>query len=180
MAKAGDLKTSNETKASLDNIRDISIIPASEFLVTRYEKETKRDQQKREVRIQVKAPARIKMLLHSVDQDLFKNLSTILGKQYFSSFNGESYLRSDREVEQNKMAPYAQKILPSIEHNPIMVFTLRPNVKFHDGHILDAYDVKFTYEAIVNPKNLSPRVADYEPVKRVEVIDPLTVNGNTP
>jgi len=174
-AKAGDLKTSNETKASLDNIRDISIIPANEFLVTRYEKETKRDQQKREVRIQVKAPARIKMLLHSVDQDLFKNLATILGKQYFSSFNGESYLRSDKEVEQNKMAPYAQKILPSIEHNPIMVFTLRPNVKFHDGHILDAYDVKFTYEAIVNPKNLSPRVADYEPVKRVEVIDPLTV-----
>jgi hypothetical protein len=69
-AKAGDLKISNETKISLDNIRDISIIPASEFLVTRYEKKTKRDQQKREVRIQVKAPARIKMLLHSVDQNL--------------------------------------------------------------------------------------------------------------
>jgi len=174
-AKAGDLKISNKTKASLDNIRDISIIPASEFLVTRYEKKTKRDQQKREVRIQVKAPARIKMLLHSVDQNLFQNLSTILGKQYFSSFNGESYLRFDQEVGQNKWATYAQEILPSTEHNPIMVFTLRPSVKFHDGHILDAYDVKFTYEAIVNPKNLSPRVADYEPVKRVEVIDPLTV-----
>ncbi|MBE9592516.1 MAG: peptide ABC transporter substrate-binding protein, partial [Proteobacteria bacterium] len=174
-AKAGDLKISNKTKASLDNIRDISIIPASEFLVTRYEKKTKQDQQKREVRIQVKAPARIKMLLHSVDQDLFNNLSTILGKEYFSSFNGESYLRFDKEVEQNKRAKYAQEILPSIEHNPIMVFTLRPNVKFHDGHIFDAHDVKFTYEAIVNPKNLSPRVADYEPVKSVEVIDALTV-----
>jgi len=44
------------------------------------------------------APARIKMLLHKVDQDLFKNLSTILGKHYFSSFNGESYLRFDQEV----------------------------------------------------------------------------------
>jgi len=173
--KAGDLKTSNKTKASLNNIRNISIIPSSEFLVTRYEKKTKQDQQKREVRIQVKAPARIKMLLNSVDQDLFKNLATIFGKQYFSSFNGESYLKSDKEVEQKKRAIYAQEILPSIEHNPIMVFTLRPNVTFHDGHILDAYDVKFTYEAIINPKNLSPRVADYEPVKRVEVIDPLTV-----
>jgi len=174
-AKAGDLKISNKTKASLDNIRDISIIPASEFLVTRYEKKTKQDQQKREVKIQVKAPARIKMLLNSVDQDLFKNLATIFGKQYFSSFNGESYLQFNQEVEQKKRAIYAQEILPSIEHNPIMAFRLRPNVKFHDGHILDANDVKFTYEAIVNPKNLSPRVADYEPVKRVEVIDPLTV-----
>jgi ABC-type transport system substrate-binding protein len=27
----------------------------------------------------------------------------------------------------------------------------------------------------MNPKNLSPRIADYEPVKSVEVIDPLTV-----
>jgi ABC-type transport system substrate-binding protein len=35
--------------------------------------------------------------------------------------------------------------------------------------------VKFTYHAIMNPKNLSPRVSDYEPVKNVEVIDPLTV-----
>ncbi|MBW1828926.1 MAG: peptide ABC transporter substrate-binding protein, partial [Deltaproteobacteria bacterium] len=36
-------------------------------------------------------------------------------------------------------------------------------------------DVKFTYEAIMNPKNISPRLADYEPVKAVEVVDPLTV-----
>ena len=173
--KAGDLKTSNKTKASLDNIRNISIVPAGEFLVTRYEKKANRDQQKKGISIQVKAPARIQMLLHSVDQDLFKNLATIFGKQYFSSFNGESCLQFNHEVEQKKRAIYAQEILPSIEHNPIMVFRLRPNVKFHDGHILDAYDVKFTYEAIINPKNLSPRVADYEPVKRVKVIDPLTV-----
>ena len=174
-AKAGDLKINNKTKASLDNIRDISIIPASEFLVTRREKKTKEDQQMREVKIQVKAPPRIKMLLHSVDQNLFQNLATILGKQYFSSFNSESSLKFDQEVGQKKRTAYTREILPATEHNPIMVFTLRPNVKFHDGHILDAYDVKFTYEAIINPKNLSPRIADYEPVKSVEAIDPLTV-----
>ena len=27
----------------------------------------------------------------------------------------------------------------------------------------------------MNPKNLSPRISDYEPVKAVEVTDPLTV-----
>jgi len=174
-AKAGDVKINNKTKASLDNIKDISIIPSSEFFVTRREKNTKQNLQKRELRIQVKAPPRIKIFLRSVDQDLFQNLSTILGKQYFSSFNAEPYLIFDQEVGQNKRAKYAQEILSATEHNPIMLFTLRPNVKFHDGHILDAYDVKFTYEAIINPKNLSPRIADYEPVKSVEVIDPLTV-----
>jgi ABC-type transport system substrate-binding protein len=48
-------------------------------------------------------------------------------------------------------------------------------VKFHDGHPVDAHDVKFTYEGIMNPKNLSPRLSDYEPVKEVEVVDHLTV-----
>jgi ABC-type transport system substrate-binding protein len=41
--------------------------------------------------------------------------------------------------------------------------------------MFDADDVKFTYEAIMNPQNLSPRIADYEPVKSVEVIDPLKI-----
>ena len=174
-AKAGDLPISTEAKASLDNIREISIIPAREYLVTRHDKKPKTDKEKREVRIQVSAPARIKMVLHSVDQDIFQILSTILGTEYFSSFNGEPYLRFDQEVGETKRAKYVKEILPSTEHNPIMVFKLRPNVRFHDGHIFDAHDVKFTYEAIMNPKNLSPRVADYEPVKRVEVVDPLTV-----
>ena len=174
-AKAGDVKIDKKTKASLNNIEGISIIPSSEFFVTRHEKTIKRGQQKREVRIHVKAPARIKLLLHSVDQNLFRNLSTILGKQYFRSLDGESFLRFDQEVGQEKRDAYTREILPSTEHNPIMVFTLRPNVKFHDDHVFDANDVKFTYEAIINPKNLSPRIADYEPVKSVEVIDPMTV-----
>jgi ABC-type transport system substrate-binding protein len=62
-----------------------------------------------------------------------------------------------------------------VEHNPIIEFQLRPKVMFHDGHVLDAHDVKFTYEAIINPKNLSPRIADYEPVKSVNVLGPQTV-----
>jgi ABC-type transport system substrate-binding protein len=71
--------------------------------------------------------------------------------------------------------PGPEEILPATEHNPVLIFNLRPNVKFHDGHVFDADDVRFTYEAIMNPKNLSPRVSDYEPVKSVEVLDPLKV-----
>ena len=175
MAKTRDFPTNPGLKASLDNIREISIIPAREFLVTRQEKGAKPNQEATEVKIRVLAPARIKLILRSVDQDLFHELSNILGKDYFTSFNGEDYLKEDQEVAEKKKAQYAKEILPSTEHNPILVFNLRPNVKFHDGHILDAHDVKFTYEAIMNPKNLSPRVADYEPVKEVEIVDPLTV-----
>ena len=174
-AQAGAVPMSAKVKASLDNIREISIIPARGFMVTKHEKGQQQDQEKREVKIRVMAPARIKLVLNEVDQDLFQNLSHILGRNYFSAFDGGSYLRLDQDVGEIKRAEFAQEFLPAIEHNPIVVFTLRPNVKFHDGHIFNAHDVKFTYEAIMDPKNLSPRIPDYEPVKKVEVVDPLTV-----
>jgi len=175
-AKAGDLPVNPELKASLDNIREISVIPPGEFLVTRREKRTKEGQEaETEVKIRVTAPARIKLILRRVDQDLFENLSGILGNDYFASFDGRDYVNVDQDVAQTKKARYAREILPSTEHNPVVVFKLRPNVEFHDGHIFDANDVRFTYEAIMDPKNLSPRLADYEPVKEVQVADPLTV-----
>ncbi len=76
----------------------------------------------------------------------------------------------------DKLKKVTQKrILPPFEHNPIIVFHLRPGVLFHDGHPFSAKDVKFTYEAIMDPRNLSPRISDFEPIKKIEIIDPLTV-----
>jgi len=161
-------------KASLNNIREISVIPSSEFVEARNIKNHEENKDK-EVKVRVEAPARIKLTLAKVDQDLFKNLKQLLGKDYFSSFHGERYLSIDPQVDKEKMSAYAQELIPATEHNPILVFHLRPDVRFHDGHVFDANDVKFTHEAITNPKNLSPRTADYEPVKAVEVIDPVTV-----
>ncbi len=174
-AKTQDFPANPELQASLSNIQEISIVPAREFSVTRHEQKKEDDTGPAEVKIRVSAPARIKLGLGRVDQGLFENLSRILGDEYFSSFNGQSFITVDDERWQSKRAAYAQEILPAIEHNPVVVFNLRSNVKFHDGHTFDANDVKFTYEATMNPKNLSPRVPDYEPVKRVEVVDPLAV-----
>jgi ABC-type transport system substrate-binding protein len=174
-AKTQDFPANPELQASLSNIQEISIVPAREFSVTRHEQKKEDDTGPAEVKIRVSAPARIKLGLGRVDQGLFENLSHILGNEYFSSFNGQSLITVDDEQWQSKRAAYAQEILPAIEHNPVVVFNLRSNVKFHDGHTFDANDVKFTYEATMNPKNLSPRVPDYEPVKRVEVVDPLAV-----
>ena len=174
-AKAGDWPINPEVKASLDNIKALSIIPAREFSVTK-EKEAEKGAEKTAVRIRVRAPDRIKVILPKVDQELFENLSSILGDHYFRSFPAQDYLSFDQRGYSNSAkAKYAKELLPATEHNPIIIFHLRPNVRFHDGHIFDANDVRFTYEAIMNPRNLSPRTADYEPVKEVEVVDPFTV-----
>ncbi len=174
-ARVGEVPASAELMTTLENIREVSLIPGGESLVTRQEKSEEGDKKTTEVKIRVSAPARIKLSLNRVDQDLFTNLSQILGHDYFTGFDGSGYVAVDDEGWQAKRAVYAREILPAAEHNPIVVFHLRPNVAFHDGHVFDADDVKFTYHAIMNSKNLSPRIPDYEPIKSVEVIDPLTV-----
>jgi ABC-type transport system substrate-binding protein len=158
---------------SLANIEKIEVLPAKTFEVVKQEKGT--GEEKIEVTIRVAAPPRIRLVLKEVDQELFHHLSKLLGEEYFSSFDGERFIGVHPEAFSEKRRSYAQEFLPTTEHNPVIVFHLRPNVQFHDGHVFDAYDVKFTYEAIMNPRNLSPRIADYEPIKAVEVTDPLTV-----
>ena len=172
-ARDGKLTVDSETLASLQNIKAISIIGPREFEVTERQKKAG-TLKAQEIKLHVFAPARIKLTLKHVDQDLFKYLARVLGENYFASFNPERYVREESGKETD-LRTYARKILPPVEHNPVIVFHLRPNVIFHDGQPFDAGDVKFTYESIIDPRNLSPRISDYEPVKRVEVIDPLTV-----
>ncbi|MEW6664726.1 MAG: ABC transporter substrate-binding protein [Thermodesulfobacteriota bacterium] len=180
-AKAGVMALEPALKRSLDNIREISILPPTEFEIRREEKRRAKEKGP-EFRFRVKAPARIKLVLHKVDQDLFENLGHLLGKDYFASFPSEKFVSLQEGLYSALRVPrsefptgFAGEILPATEHNPVIVFHLRPDVRFHDGHLLEARDVQFTYEAIMNPKNLSPRVSDYEPVKSVEVKDPHTV-----
>ncbi len=94
----------------------------------------------------VEKPERLKFSLKRVEQDFFEQLKPII--------NTEDMV---------------------IEHNPVILFHLRHGVYFHDGHEFDAGDVKFTYESIMNPKNLSPRTSDFEPIKAVEIVDKYTV-----
>jgi len=162
-------------RQSLDEIEDISIIPPRLYVATRGEEDQKGGTSKKPVKIHVNAPARIRLTLKKVDQEFFQNFTELLGKEYFRSFHGYEYLTTDPPVERKRLSEYAEEFLPAFEHNPVLVFHLRPGVRFHDGWVFDANDVKFTYEAIMNPGNLSPRIADYEPVKAVEVMDPLTV-----
>jgi ABC-type transport system substrate-binding protein len=174
-AKTEKQSANSKLRATLDRITDITIIAPRRFSESRKIKISADDERETAIKFDVAAPARIKLTLNQVDQDLFQNLAQLLGPNYFDSFNPERYLQTDAPLAEERLRPYARQILPATEHNPIIVFHLRPGIKFHDGHVLDANDVKFTHAAIMNPRNLSPRTADYEPVKSVEVIDPLTV-----
>jgi ABC-type transport system substrate-binding protein len=163
-----------ELKDSLGYITDLSVFAPKTSWVTKPFKDPTTGTQKN-IKIRIAEPARIKLVLNRVDPDFFQNLSLLLGKNYFDSFDGKPSLMPDSPIEKERTAEYAGELVPAIEHNPVLLFHLRPGVRFHDGHPFDADDVKFTYESIMNPKNLSPRIADYEPVKSVTVMDPLTV-----
>lgn len=57
----------------------------------------------------------------------------------------------------------------------IYTIELRPGIKWHDGQPFTAEDVKFTIEAVQNPKNHSGLRKNLSDIRRVEVIDPLTI-----
>lgn len=54
-------------------------------------------------------------------------------------------------------------------------FTLRPNVKWHDGERFSAHDVKFTFDQILDVNSGSRLRSDFAAVVGVDVIDSLTV-----
>jgi ABC-type transport system substrate-binding protein len=158
---------------SLENIQEIEILQASAAEAEVVEKGAKGEKAK--ITLHLTAPSRIKLTMKAVDQDLFSNLEQILGPRYFSGFRAERFVRVEPSGFAAKAKEYAQAVLPAVEHNPIILFHLRPGVKFHDGHPLEARDVKFTYESVMDDANLSPRISDFEPVKTVEILDPLTL-----
>ncbi|MFO8033099.1 MAG: ABC transporter substrate-binding protein [Desulfohalobiaceae bacterium] len=181
-------RVDQELARTLQNIQDIELQPAREETRSlelepqqaregqagQQGQQDQQDQNTQEVELNVQAPQRIKLTLEEVDQDIFSNLSRILGLEYFESFPASSFVQAKSLLEPEELAGLIQKVLPAVEHNPVLVFNLRPDVYFHDGERLTAKDVQFTYQALMDPANLSPRIADFEPVKNVEVLDELT------
>lgn len=55
-------------------------------------------------------------------------------------------------------------------------FHLVPGVKWHDGELFTAADVKFTIEAIMDPENGSENAPNYEDVEEIKVLDDNTIS----
>jgi len=129
----------------------------------------------RTVTVRVRLPARLQISLTRVDQDFFKRLERVLGPSYERAAPHERWIDVTPVELRAEVQPQFSVLAPIFEHNPEILFKLRRGVRFHDGHEVDAGDVKFTYEAIMDSKNLSPRTSDFEPIKSVDVIDPYSV-----
>jgi len=131
--------------------------------------------QERRVPVRVQVPARIRIVLARVVPELFERLAPVLGGDLLDESGLAARVHPEGELSEDELAQRLPELLPLTEHNPVVTFHLRRDARFHDGHPFDAGDVRFTYEAIVEPKNASPRVSSFEPVKAVEIVDPHTV-----
>ena len=123
------------------------------------------------VPVTVRRPPRVKFTLRAVDQDFFQNLDRLLGG-YVKRLAPARYVTA---ADPAAARAAAEVHVQPAEENPVIVFRLRRGVRFHDGREVTARDVRFTYETIMDPRNLSPRVPDFEPIKAVETPDPHTV-----
>lgn len=154
------------------HVADIKLLPAQQITRAIRLKEGKGG---RSVTLHIDAPPRIQISLERVDQMLFEELAPYLGKDYFDGFDPTHYVTTADELTTSELSTAAAQAIQPTSHKPIIDFFLRPDVQFHDGRQVTAEDVKFTYQSIMDPGNLSPRMPDYEPVESVEAINPLTV-----
>lgn len=54
-------------------------------------------------------------------------------------------------------------------------FQLRDDVRFHNGRLITAEDVKYSIERVLDPDVPSPEAFELEPIERVEVLDDHTL-----
>jgi peptide/nickel transport system substrate-binding protein len=55
-------------------------------------------------------------------------------------------------------------------------FKLRKNVKFHNGEVMTAEDVKFSFDRVLDPKNKSPQYGNVRAIKEAKILAPDTVH----
>ncbi len=166
--------------ALAENVKDMEILPPTSLTqkIPIQEKGEDGKPKRGEVEITFNMPERVVFSLHQVDQDFFKRLMPVIGNRYLENFPYEQFVQFPDGINpeiKTQVQVQLPEFFPVAEHNPIIDFYLRKGVRFHDGHGFDAGDVKFTFESIMSPKNLSPRTSDFEPIKNVEIIDSHTV-----
>lgn len=82
----------------------------------------------------------------------------------------------DRDLDTYEWKPYLASEWSIAKDRKTFEFTLRPNVKWHDGQEMTAEDVKFSYDAIMNDEYGAIAVRPYyDSIESVTVLDKYKV-----
>ena len=109
-------------------------------------------------------------------------LNPLVGSQFFENYIDEALYSGLTVVnDRGEVTPDLAESLPTRANGGIsadglvLVYRLRPNLRWHDGVPLTADDVVFTFERIRDPKTGFPAETNYDIVEKVEARDPRTV-----
>ncbi len=126
----------------------------------------------RRVAVAVARPRYLRLRLARVVPDLFDRLAPVVRRAALPAAARPGRIQPPPGVAPAALTPHLERLLPLRREQPVIDFWLRKGVRFHDGHPFTARDVVFTWRAILDPRNLSPRASDFEPVETIEVVDP--------
>lgn len=115
--------------------------------------------------------AGITVLLESVPDSLDNRIALSANGQRISQLIAPGLVTFDdqSEVVPDLAESYRMPDPTTVE------FTLRPKLTFHDGSPLTSKDVVATFEGLVDPAFKSPKADKFEPIAKVEAVDPRTV-----
>lgn len=113
------------------------------------------------------------------------NNTLIYGSQDYTAINPALYEHGEinslifagltSHDENNKVVPGLAKSWTWDENSKTYVFKLKKGLTFHDGEPVTSNDVKFTLEAILNEKNQSEIISNYNDIESISCPDDETV-----
>jgi peptide/nickel transport system substrate-binding protein len=107
----------------------------------------------------------------SLDPHTNSNFSALQGYEHiYESLTGYD--------EKTNLVPALAQSWDITNGGKTYTFHLRPNVKFHNGQTMNADDVKYSVERILDPKTASPWRNWLDSIKEMKVVDPLTIQMN--
>jgi peptide/nickel transport system substrate-binding protein len=110
-----------------------------------------------------------------------ENLNTYIGVQTVITYVHRPFAEYLIDVnEKGEYVPVLATEVPSLENGGVsedgltITYKLKKGVKWSDGQPFTSADVKFTWEALINPKNLVKSRSGYELIESVETPDDHT------
>jgi len=110
-----------------------------------------------------------------------ENLNTYIGVQTVITYVHKPFAEYLIDVnEKGEYVPVLAAEVPSVENGGVsedgltITYKLKKGLKWSDGQPFTSADVKFTWEALINPKNLVKSRSGYELIESVETPDDHT------